>query len=531
MGKPVEPVGVRVLGADAVARTDLCRSERQQLCRASAAGPRHGGDRGPRPELDRVLSPLRIHDQRGQRLPARRRPSHRRRRRRRRAGRRPAGAAPGRRRRCVGLAVAVVAGAAAVFAAGPARGAALFLATQGLALGPLLAARALTGYFAGTMRVGPRLLAAVSVAPRRRPPRARLAPDRPAVVVGGRRRSGPPRGGAGGGRGGPRGGPRRVRRPRWAPSGGPTGRCSGRCSPKEACSACSKSWPASWCCCCTSRAAGAGDVTSAALTLTHAGVYPLLFCLRLGQFPGGRRGRRAGRRPRRCQGVGAHHLAGPRPLARCWRSPCPGGVRRVRQTDPRLARRGQPGGRRGAGRLRALHGLARRLLRVRFCHQLPLRPAPGGEGAGLPAQGHGGGRRRLRPPPPCPAPVRTAPGSWGPSSPRRPPGPCSCSSELSAAGPRHGMRSAGPMARCPGAVQADHPPRPTQRSNVRWTLYSQTLVCCPRPCEPLRWASWLRRLCLCSTNRGKKRILCNLVELREAQTTRPSCGRPFAQVR
>jgi Na+-driven multidrug efflux pump len=65
----------------------------------------------------------------------------------------------------LGVAVAVAAGVAAVFAAGPARGAALFLATQGLALGPLLAARALTGYFAATMRVGPRLLASVSILP------------------------------------------------------------------------------------------------------------------------------------------------------------------------------------------------------------------------------------------------------------------------------------------------------------------------------------------------------------------------------
>src|SRR5262245_38972435 len=44
----------------------------------------------------------------------------------------------------VGLAVAGAAGAAAAFAVGPPRGAALFLATQGLALGPLLAAKALT---------------------------------------------------------------------------------------------------------------------------------------------------------------------------------------------------------------------------------------------------------------------------------------------------------------------------------------------------------------------------------------------------
>jgi Na+-driven multidrug efflux pump len=65
----------------------------------------------------------------------------------------------------VGLVLAAAAGAAALFATSPARDAALFLATQGLALGPLLGARALTGYFAGTMRVGPRLLAAVTIAP------------------------------------------------------------------------------------------------------------------------------------------------------------------------------------------------------------------------------------------------------------------------------------------------------------------------------------------------------------------------------
>lgn len=65
----------------------------------------------------------------------------------------------------LGLALAVAAGAAALFTAGPARDGALFLATQGLALGPLLGARALTDYYAGTMRVGPRLLAAVSGLP------------------------------------------------------------------------------------------------------------------------------------------------------------------------------------------------------------------------------------------------------------------------------------------------------------------------------------------------------------------------------
>jgi Na+-driven multidrug efflux pump len=65
----------------------------------------------------------------------------------------------------VGLTVAAGAAAAAACADGPARAAALFLAAQGLALGPLMAAKALIGYFAGMMRVGPRLLVAVSLTP------------------------------------------------------------------------------------------------------------------------------------------------------------------------------------------------------------------------------------------------------------------------------------------------------------------------------------------------------------------------------
>ena len=65
----------------------------------------------------------------------------------------------------LGLALAVVAGAVAVLAVGPTRDAAIFMATQGLALGPLLGARACMGYLAGTMRLGPRMLAAVTLAP------------------------------------------------------------------------------------------------------------------------------------------------------------------------------------------------------------------------------------------------------------------------------------------------------------------------------------------------------------------------------
>jgi Na+-driven multidrug efflux pump len=65
----------------------------------------------------------------------------------------------------VGLALAAAAAAAATGAAGPARGAAFFLAAQGLALGPLLGASVLSGYLAGTIHIRPRLLAVVSVAP------------------------------------------------------------------------------------------------------------------------------------------------------------------------------------------------------------------------------------------------------------------------------------------------------------------------------------------------------------------------------
>jgi Na+-driven multidrug efflux pump len=65
----------------------------------------------------------------------------------------------------VGIVLAVAGGVAAVFAGGLTRAAALFFATQALALGPLLGTKALTGYFTGTMRVGPRLFVAVSAIP------------------------------------------------------------------------------------------------------------------------------------------------------------------------------------------------------------------------------------------------------------------------------------------------------------------------------------------------------------------------------
>jgi Na+-driven multidrug efflux pump len=65
----------------------------------------------------------------------------------------------------VGAVLAGIAGVAAGFAVGTTRAAALFFATQALALGPLLGTNALIGYFTGTMRIGLRLLAAVSVVP------------------------------------------------------------------------------------------------------------------------------------------------------------------------------------------------------------------------------------------------------------------------------------------------------------------------------------------------------------------------------
>jgi Na+-driven multidrug efflux pump len=65
----------------------------------------------------------------------------------------------------LGLMIAAAAAGAAAFVTGPARHAALFLAAQGVALGPHLGAAALTGYFAGTMRVGPWLLALVIALP------------------------------------------------------------------------------------------------------------------------------------------------------------------------------------------------------------------------------------------------------------------------------------------------------------------------------------------------------------------------------
>jgi Na+-driven multidrug efflux pump len=65
----------------------------------------------------------------------------------------------------LGLAVAAAAAVAAAFTSGPARDTALFLAAQGLALGPSLGTLALTGYSSGTLRVGPALLATMTALP------------------------------------------------------------------------------------------------------------------------------------------------------------------------------------------------------------------------------------------------------------------------------------------------------------------------------------------------------------------------------
>jgi Na+-driven multidrug efflux pump len=176
----------------------------------------------------------------------------------------------------VALVLAVAAGAAAVFAVGPARDAALFLAMQGLALGPLLGAKAFTAYFAGTMRLGPRWLAAVSA-----PPvvvhlalvwllagalswsvagagLARLGAAVAAVAAAFAVARAEFRGS---------GGP--VRRPDWALLGKMFREGSVLGSQQVVASLMVMLLYL--------RAAGAGDVTSAALTLTHSGVYPLLF--------------------------------------------------------------------------------------------------------------------------------------------------------------------------------------------------------------------------------------------------------------
>jgi Na+-driven multidrug efflux pump len=180
-----------------------------------------------------------------------------------------------------GLALAAVAGVVAACADAPARGVALFLATQGLALGPLLGARALTGYFAGTMRVGPRWLAAVGVVP----VGAHLAlawlftgPLSWSVSGAGLARLGAALAAAAaalavarvefGGLGGV------VRRPDRALLRAMLSEGSVLGLQQVLAGLMVLSLYAT--------AARAGDVTSAALTLTHSGVYPLLFCFAWG---------------------------------------------------------------------------------------------------------------------------------------------------------------------------------------------------------------------------------------------------------
>ena len=181
----------------------------------------------------------------------------------------------------LGLVLAGVAGVAGACTDGPARGVALFLATQGLALGPQLGARALTGYFAGTMRVGPRLLAAVALVPVTvhlalawlligllswSVAGAGLARLGAALVAAAAALA--------------------VARFEFGSLGGAV------CRPNRALLRAMLSegsvlglqqvLAGLMVLSLYLEAAGAGDVTSAALTLTHSGVYPLLFCFAWG---------------------------------------------------------------------------------------------------------------------------------------------------------------------------------------------------------------------------------------------------------
>jgi Na+-driven multidrug efflux pump len=181
----------------------------------------------------------------------------------------------------LGLVLAAVAGGVAACADGPARGVALFLATQGLALGPQLGARALVGYFAGTMRVGPRLLVAVGLIPAAvHLVLAWLLTGLLSWSVAG---AGLARLGAAlaaaaaaltvarvefGGFGGTVGRPNRALLRAMLAEGSVLGL--------------QQVLAGLMVLLLYVTAARAGDVTSAALTLTHSGVYPLLFCLAWG---------------------------------------------------------------------------------------------------------------------------------------------------------------------------------------------------------------------------------------------------------
>jgi len=181
----------------------------------------------------------------------------------------------------LGLAVAAAAGTAAAFTAGPSRAAALFLATQGLALGPFLGARALTAYFAGTMRVGWRLTAALAVLPIAT--HLALAWLLTGLLSWSMTGAGLARLGAAlaavtaglaivraelGGLGGPVSRPDRVLLWTMLTEGSVLGL--------------QQVVAGLMVLLLYLRAASAGDVTSAALTLTHSGVYPILFAFAWG---------------------------------------------------------------------------------------------------------------------------------------------------------------------------------------------------------------------------------------------------------
>src|SRR5262249_788076 len=167
----------------------------------------------------------------------------------------------------VGLALAVAAGAVALFAAGAARDAALFLATQGVALGPLLAANALPGSLAPAPAAGP----------------PALPGPRPGLVSGAGAGAGLPR--LGGALAAAAAAPA-VARAEFGRLGGPARRPD-RALLRAMCTEGSvlglqQVLASLMVLLLYFTATRAGDVTSAALTLTHSGVYPLLFAFAWG---------------------------------------------------------------------------------------------------------------------------------------------------------------------------------------------------------------------------------------------------------
>ena len=346
---------------------------------------------------------------------------------------RRAGIAPGLRRRGVRACPTSIAGVAGrLHWTAWLCGVAALPATQGLALGPAL------GAARGSQWLLCRHDARRAAVARGRHfflwPSTRRSPGlhRPVVVVGGRRRPGTTGGGA---RGGCRG-PRRRLELEFGSLGGavcrPNRRSSGRCYPRKRYWACSRSWRASWVLSLYATAACAGDVTSAALTLTHSA------STRSSSASPGAALSRSRRPPAEAVGRGdsrelARHLpmrrpfhaAGARPASSGEHSPCTG-----RQTLAWLI---------GDGVACARCWAPRRTCWGRWpssCSTATIfRPPPGGQGAShLPGAGVSAAALGLallalplRPD------VRWA--SWGPLLRDRPPGPSCCLSGSAVAGP------------------------------------------------------------------------------------------------